>query len=75
MWFADYVTSYYGAFGIIEMRDANGKPPSKRLIKSLIPKMRRKMKEQGFEWGKGDSFDREFFCTEMLLAAGYKPPR
>ena len=75
MWFADYVTSYYGAFGIMEMRDVKGKPPSKRLIKSLIPKMRRKMKEQGFEWGKGDSFDREFFCIEMLLAAGYKPPR
>lgn len=69
--FVKYVLSFYGKGGIYEMRNAEGKVPTAQLVRSLLPAMHDAMHKQGWNWGDGDSMDREFFREEVLEPAGY----
>ena len=69
--FVQYVMAFYGKGGIYEMRTADGKALTKQLVKSLLPSMADAMQKQGWNWGYGDSMDREFFREEVLEPAGY----
>ena len=69
--FIDYVLSFYGKGGIYEMRNAEGQALTRQLAKSLLPAMQDAMHKQGWNWGDGDSMDREFFREEVLEPMGY----
>ena len=69
--FVAYVLSFYGKGGVYEMRNAEGKAPTRQLVLSLLPAMADAMHKQGWNWGDGDSMDREFFREEVLEHAGY----
>ncbi len=69
--FVKYVLSFYGKGGVYEMRNAEGKTPTAQLVWSLLPAMADAMHTQGWNWGDGDSMDREFFREEMLAPLGY----
>lgn len=69
--FVKYVLSFYGKGGIYEMRNAEGKVPTAQLVRSLLPAMVDAMHKQGWNWGDGDSMDREFFREEVLEPMGY----
>lgn len=69
--FIDYVLAFYGKNGIYAMRNAEGKAPTRQLVRSLLPAMQDAMHKQGWNWSNGDSMDREFFREEVLEPAGY----
>jgi hypothetical protein len=69
--FVKYVLSFYGEGGVYEMRNAEGKVPTRQLVMSLLPAMVDAMHKQGWNWGDGDSMDREFFREEVLAPLGY----
>jgi hypothetical protein len=69
--FVKYVLSFYGKGGVYEMRNAEGKTPTAQLVRSLLPAMVDAMQTQGWNWGNGDSMDREFFREEVLAPLGY----
>jgi hypothetical protein len=69
--FVNYVHSFYGKGGIYVLSNADGKTVTRPLIESLLPKMQAVMKQQRWNWGDGDSLDREFFREEVLEPMGY----
>ena len=69
--FVEYVMAFYGKGGIYEMRDEAGDPLTAEAVRRLLPYMASAMTEQGWNWGDGDSMDREFFREEVLEHAGY----
>ena len=69
--FAEYIFRFYGKHGLLELRNKAGTALSRRAIKSLLPAMYAKMEADKWDWGGGDSADREFFRTQVLAPAGY----
>jgi len=69
--FVGYVCSFYGRGGIYVLSDAQGKAVTRALVTRLLPKMQEAMHKQRWNWGGGDSLDREFFREEVLEPLGY----
>lgn len=68
--FIEYTLMFYGKNGIYELRK-NGKALTKPTVTKLMPELQREMIAQGWDFGGGDSMDREFFRNEVLEPLGY----
>jgi hypothetical protein len=70
--FVGYLHSFYGRRGLYELRNKDNKVVTKQLLHQLMPTLRQRMKDTNWDWGDGDSMDREFMREEVLEPMGYK---
>jgi hypothetical protein len=68
--FLGYCLMFYGKNGVYELRK-DGKPVTRAVLQENLPIFEALMEWQEWDFGGGDSMDREFMRAEVLEPLGY----